>query len=175
MLVGGGQERGRRSGTECVLLIAGLGEAAAVVQRELSALQAHLRACTELLRERLVAELGDAGLRFNGPIDPARRLPNTLSVSFRSLHGPRLVAALAGTVALSAGSACHAHGPALTPSPVLEAMRVPTEDALGTLRLSCGRHTTAEEVRRAARLIAGAVREEKARVEEQGVGAVVTP
>lgn len=58
MLLGGGQERGRRSGTEAVLLLVGLGEAAAIVTRELSALERHLSACTGRLRERLVAELG---------------------------------------------------------------------------------------------------------------------
>lgn len=119
---------------------------------------------------------GGGLLRFNGPADPARRLPNTLSVSFRHLQGPRLVAALARTVAVSAGSACHAHGPARA-SAVLEAMHVPREYALGTLRISCGRHTTAEEVRKAARLIAEAVKRERARVQEEGGdgAAVVTP
>lgn len=58
MLLGGGQEGGRRSGTESVLLIAGLGESATIVTRELPALQRHMAACTELLRELLVAELG---------------------------------------------------------------------------------------------------------------------
>lgn len=49
---------GRRSGTECVLLLAGLGEAAEIAHKEQLLLQQHLANCTKLLRERLVAELG---------------------------------------------------------------------------------------------------------------------
>lgn len=70
-------------------------------------------------------------------------------------------------MALSAGSACHAHGPARA-SAVLEAMHVPGEYALGTLRISCGRHTTVDEVWKAARLIAEVVKRERARVHERG-------
>ena len=57
---------------------------------------------------------------------------------------------------MSAGSACH--GDSTTISYVLEAMGVPEDFAVGTLRISCGRHTTLREVERAAACIVKAVR-----------------
>eukprot|EP00957_Ditylum_brightwellii_P040886 3094966-Ditylum_brightwellii.AAC.1 len=65
----------------------------------------------ELLRASLVARLTEKGISFrvNGPADPAKRLPNTLSISLKGQMGSEVVARLAPQVAFSAGSACH-HG-----------------------------------------------------------------
>jgi len=60
-------------------------------------------------------------------------------------------------VAVSAGSACHAGDAGYKLSPVLEAMRVPPEFGLGTLRISFGRYTTVDEISQASKLIAEAV------------------
>lgn len=88
----------------------------------------------------------DSGLdiRINGHLD--RRLPNTSSVSFRGLEADRILEDLP-TVAASAGAACHSDRVEL--SHVLEAMKVPVEYAMGTIRFSAGRFTTAEEIDRA--------------------------
>ena len=62
------------------------------------------------------------------------------------------------SVACSAGSACHTgHTVLNVMSPVLAAMRVPAEYGLGTFRLSCGRHTTEEEIDIAAKCLVGAI------------------
>jgi cysteine desulfurase len=121
-------------------------------------------------------------LRVNGPKDNDWRLPNTLSVGIAGVVASRLLNRIGGTVAASAGSACHSShddddedggddgGDAnanenenanenVTVSSVLRAMRVPREWAVGTLRLSCGKTTTLAEVETAAAAIADAYKE----------------
>ena len=162
-IVGGGQEGGRRAGTENVMLAAALGAAALVAERELDAIAAHMRACRDRLLAGIRAGLRRAGvdveraLRVNGPRDAARRLPNTLSLSVRGLPAARAVAELGDRVALSAGSACHAGASSM--SAVLRAMGMDEDFGLGTLRLTCGRHTTAEEIDAAAALLVDKIAE----------------
>ncbi|CAM9860056.1 unnamed protein product, partial [Phaeothamnion confervicola] len=162
LLLGGGQEAGRRAGTENVLLLVGLGRAAAVADAELETLAAHMRAMRERLRRRLLSGLGEkyAGrCRFFGPREEALRLPNTLSVSVPGVQAARLLAAVGGVVAASAGAACHsgaAAGVGDGAAGAGTAMGVPVEFALGTFRLSVGRHTTAREVDRGAAVLATA-------------------
>jgi len=153
LLSGGRQEKGSRAGTENVLLIAGMGAAAEVASTEAAALQQHLQA----MRDRLAAGLAEVFprdlVRVNGPSDQRQRLPNTLSISVKGLAASSLLQQLSNKLAASAGTACHSSGgPAV--SPVLAAMRLQPEYAVGTLRLSVGRHTTAAEVDRAVQLIA---------------------
>ena len=136
-LCGGGQEQGLRAGTENVILIVGLGKAAEI-------------ATNELLDEGLPQNGGN--FQVNGPIHLNLKLPNTLSVSFRGILSCKLLEELSEDVAASAGAACHSSsGPTI--SSVLLAMGLPRESALGTLRLSVGRHTTEEDVRIGAHLI----------------------
>ena len=61
MLEGGGQERGRRSGTENPLLVSGIGMACQVVDAELPALSRHMAACSDLMRAKLIHGLGQVG------------------------------------------------------------------------------------------------------------------
>lgn len=135
---GAGHEEGRRAGTESALLAAGLGAAA-----ELVADLAPMRA-VERLRDRLWEGLrerfGD-GVALNG--HPARRLPNTLNVSFVGRVGADILARLDG-VAASTGSACHAGRVEL--SPVLEAMGVAPEVGMGAIRFSLGRTTRRADI-----------------------------
>nr|PZN42696.1 MAG: cysteine desulfurase NifS [Bacillota bacterium] len=149
LIHGAGHEGGRRAGTENVPYIVGLGAACALAGEKLGEEADRLRR----LRDRLHAALRDRveGLRLNG--HPEERLPNTLNVSFPGVAGYDLLAAVPA-VAASTGSACHAGVPA--PSPVLKAMGLPDEVALGAVRLSLGRWTTEEEVDRAAALLAEA-------------------
>jgi cysteine desulfurase len=160
MLHGGGQEGGLRAGTECVPLIVGLGEACRIAAAEAAATRAHMACLRDTLQRRLVDELGGEdgrGVRVHGPSDDAQRLPNTLSLALRRVCAAKLILAMGEEVACSAGSACHASdsGEHVALSPVLQAMGVPAEWAMGTLRLSVGRHTTLEEVQRAADVIVG--------------------
>lgn len=160
-LHGGGQEGGRRAGTESVALLSALGAAAALAAREAVELTAHLAATRNRLQERLLAGLKDAGfgsddVAVHGPRDAVRRLPNTLSIGVRGLRAGPLLAELRTSLAASAGAACHSANSA-TVSSVLAAMEVPRDLAIGTLRLSTGRHTTMAEVDAAAEQLIGAI------------------
>lgn len=157
ILEGGGQEHGLRSGTENVLLMAGMGQACEIVTRTLDKLSLHMAKCTALLRKRLIEELGEDTVQFNGPSDPALRLPNTTSVSFKGVRGFCVVEQLANHVCISSGAACHA-ADQLTISYVLEAMGLSNEWAEGTCRISCGRHTTEGEIEQAVKYISAAVK-----------------
>jgi cysteine desulfurase len=107
------------------------------------------------LRDRLYDLLSREvpGLTLNG--HPTRRLPNTLNVSFSGVDGEELLAATP-QVAASTGSACHAGR--TDPSLVLMAMGMAPERALGAVRLSLGKFTTASDVDLAATALADAWR-----------------
>jgi len=154
---GAGHERGLRAGTENTVHIVALGKACELALATMGERVQHSSQMRELLRASLVARLTEKGISFrvNGPADPAKRLPNTLSISLKGQMGSEVVARLAPQVAFSAGSACH-HGQ-VTVSSVLAAMQIPTEFALGTLRLSVGKDTTEEDVTTAVDCIVKAV------------------
>jgi cysteine desulfurase len=156
LLHGAGHEAGRRPGTENVLEIVGLGHACEIAQRDLTKNMTHFKAMRDRLYEGLRRELGDDAIRLNGPIE--RRLPNTLSLSFREIEASALLSEISEQVAASAGAACHADG--ISISAVLMAMQVPPEWARGTIRFSVGRDTTHQEIDLAIRVIAEAVRRE---------------
>ena len=147
---GANHEQNRRAGTENVIEMVGLGMACRLIRENLAGYVAHMRN----MRDRLENGLMESGadIRVNG--HPEKRLPNTSSVSFRSLEADRVLATLP-TVAASAGAACHSDQ--VEVSHVLAAMIVPTEYAMGTIRFSVGRFTTAEEIDRAVREVMGVV------------------
>ena len=135
---GAGHEAGRRSGTENVLEIVGLGAACELARSWTDDLSiAELR---DRLWEGLRASFGDQVVLHG---HPTLRLPNTLNVGFRGRLGRDVLAAVPH-IAASTGSACHAGS--LQISPVLAAMGVPLDVAHGAIRFSLGRHTTVDEV-----------------------------
>ncbi|GMH33352.1 hypothetical protein BSKO_01186 [Bryopsis sp. KO-2023] len=156
LLRGGGQEAGSRPGTENVLQVVGLGMACEIARKEATAIYQNMMQTREKLHECLISGLGADSVHLNGPTDPSKRLPNTLNVSIDGLDSNKLLSGLGETLAASAGSACHSGEH--SSSPVLEAMKVPGEAAKGTLRLSTGRHTTLEDVARAAEIIVQGVK-----------------
>lgn len=141
LLHGGGQERGLRSGTLNVPGIAGFGIAAEIGAKELE----HKAESLAPLRDRLWAGIEEAvpDARLNGA--PDRRVPGTLNVSIPGTEGETLILLLdrAG-IACSAGSACGSG--AIEPSHVLEAIGVPRDLAIGSLRFSLGRDSSSEDV-----------------------------
>ena len=143
LMHGASHEHDRRAGTENVIEMAGLGQACELIERNLPAYAAHMAA----MRDRLERGLLDSGMdaRVNG--HPDKRLPNTLSISFRGVEADRVLSGLP-TVAASAGAACHSDR--VEVSHVLAAMNVPEEYAMGTLRLTVGRFTTKDEIDRAS-------------------------
>jgi cysteine desulfurase len=151
LTLGGGQEGGRRPGTEPVALIVGLGAACALARRDLDLEGARVAALRDALWGRLGA--GIPGLRWTGQGAPL--LPNTLHVRVPGCDGAAILAR-APDVAASTGSACHADDGTL--SGVLGAMGLPAHEARGALRLTLGRGTTPADVERAAAAIVAATR-----------------
>jgi len=147
--LGGGHERGLRPGTENVASIVGLGVACERARLDLDVESERVRGLRDLLWERLKGQI--PGLAMNG--HRVERLPNTLSVRFPDVSGIALLAATP-SLAASTGSACHG-GEA---PQVIVAMGVPPRDALGTVRLTLGRGSTEEQVRRAAEVLSEAWR-----------------
>ncbi len=150
LIHGAEHEGNRRAGTENVLEIVGLGRGAEVAARDLDKNARHL----QTLRDRLHRALERAltGVKLNG--HPVKRLPNTLNVGFRGVEANALLSLIDG-VAASPGAACHSGETRV--SRVLEAMRVPMEYAMGAVRFSTGRETSADDVDRAAELVVTAV------------------
>jgi cysteine desulfurase len=147
LLDGGGHERGFRSGTLAVPLIAGLGVAAELAARErddearqVSALRDRLET---LLNERL------PGVQRNG--HPVETLPGNLNLSFEGVDGEALLMNVRD-VAVSSGSACSSAQP--EPSHVLRAMGVPEHLARASLRFGLGKFNTPEEIDFAATYVA---------------------
>ena len=152
-LHGADHESDRRPGTENVLSIVALGRACALAARDLDKNATHFLAMRDRLHDAFVTALGDQVFRLNG--HPQKRLPNTLSLSFRGIEANTLLAEIGEQVAASAGAACHADG--IDVSAVLEAMQVPIDWAMGTVRFSVGRDTSSEDVDRAAGIVSEAV------------------
>lgn len=150
-VLGASHESGRRAGTENVLEIVGLGKACEIAARDLEKNQQHSRSLRDRLWEGLKDELPDIVL--NG--HPDRRLPNTLSVSFPAIDANTLLDELS-EIAASPGAACHTD--VAEPSAVLAAMKVPFENALGTIRFSTGRLNDEQQIDKAIDYIANAVR-----------------
>ncbi|QDZ39606.1 cysteine desulfurase [Euhalothece natronophila Z-M001] len=143
-LIGGGQERGLRSGTQAVSAIAALGVAAKLARLEMPQETPRL----EGLREQLFDLLADCPYVIPTG-DRAHRLPHHVSLivdsPLENITGKTLVRQLnlAG-IGVSAGSACNSGK--LKPSPVLLAMGYSEKRALSGLRLTLGRSTTAEDI-----------------------------
>jgi cysteine desulfurase len=152
ILWGGGQERGKRSGTENVPGIVGLGKAAELAAVTIASESERLA----VLRDRLIAGVLAAvpESRLNG--HPTQRLPNNASFSFDYVEGESvcLNLDLAG-ISASPGSACSSTSTA--PSHVLRALGLPQHLAFGSLRLSLGRWTTDEEIDQVLKALPGIV------------------
>jgi cysteine desulfurase len=147
-IIGGGQEDGRRSGTEAVPNIVALGRASTLAKDSTSHVE--IAALRDRLEQTILRSI--PGTRVNGITDPQKRLPNTSNISFDAVIGPDIVTALndAG-ICISTGSACHADS--ANASPVLTAMKVPKSRALGSVRFSVGRYNTEGEIDETLRVL----------------------
>lgn len=147
LIHGAGQERSLRAGTENILEIVGLGKAAEIGLRDLEKNNLHLTLMRNLLRTELEKQIPE--IHFHSSLDHS--LPNTLSVAFRGIPADTMLSSLPN-LAASAGAACHPAG--VSASHVLEAMHVETELAMGTIRFSTGKYTTANEIMAAVNMVA---------------------
>ena len=169
LIRGGGQEAGRRSGTENVAYIVGLGKAAALMRE---ALEKDAHAGIAENRNHLERRLGEEieGVIFNGSRE--QRVPTCAHVSFAGCEGAGLLILLdeAG-VQISTGSACMTGKQ--EPSHVQKAMGISNEQARSSLRISLSGFTTREEIDEAVERIKKAVAKLRQVQGGGGVGPVV--
>lgn len=138
---GGGQENGLRSGTYNVPGIVGLGKACAILLKEELAEQNRLREYQQDLEQFFINE--NAAI-ING--FKCNRLPNVSNISFDGIDAQRLIAKLNNEFAFSLGSACTSA--IQGPSHVLTAMGLTSTIIKGSIRISLGRMTTSEELKK---------------------------
>ena len=140
-MMGGGQERERRSGTENVPGIVGMAEAFRLACQERETTAARCVA----MRDRIIEGLQDRveHAHLNG--HPVERLPNNVNISFEAVEGEPILLGLdfAG-ISASSGSACSSAS--LEPSHVLLAIGLAAELAQGSVRITLGKDNTDEEV-----------------------------
>jgi cysteine desulfurase len=148
LIAGGGQENGRRGGTENVAAIAGLGKAAERASEYLSQKKARVRSMRDRFEETILQTVSGASVNGAG----AERVPNTSSFSFEGIESPAALLLLdRHRICCSAGSACRTGSQEA--SHVLRAMNPEGDDARRSLRFSFGRFNTEAQVDRAIEVI----------------------
>lgn len=152
-LLGGGQENGRRSGTENVPGIVGMGCAAELARDAMDADAQRLSALRDAFEEGVRTRFPNA--RFHG--DPSRRLPNTSNFALPGIEAKALLVVLDRLgIACSTGSACNSGSP--DASHVLRAMGVDNDEAKSSLRFSFGRMNREEDAAAAVEILTEAAR-----------------
>lgn len=140
---GGGQERGKRAGTENVAGIVGMAAALRIAQSEMVRKQKEETILRNYFIKEVLREIPD--VRLNGHAE--KRLPGNVNFSFAKVSGTALLVLLEEEgIYASAGSACSAGTTSL--SHVIKAIQVPKEYAYGTIRFSLGRETTKKEIQK---------------------------
>jgi cysteine desulfurase len=140
-IIGGGQEQGRRSGTEAVPNLVALGRAAKLAIE--SPVHDHLRRLRDALEDAILKRFTNA--RLNGTANRDKRLPNTANISFEGDDGAEILRRLdVDGICVSTGSACNADS--VEVSAVLRAMKIPRETARGSIRFSVGRYNSEVEI-----------------------------
>ena len=153
LIHGGGQERGRRAGTENVAGIVGLAEALRLAQEEQSERVHRVTALRDRTIAGILTAIPDSYLTGH----PRERLPNLASFCFAGVSGESLLLALDQRgIMVSTGSACTSGS--LDPSHVLLALKLPVDLANGSLRISFGYENTAAEVEKVLTILPPLIR-----------------
>ena len=141
LIIGGHQEDNRRSGTENVPYIIGLGKACEIAEGFVKEEQTEVRRLRDRLEKGIKEQLTHVVISGEN----SERLPNTSNVSFECVEGEAtlLLLDMAG-IATSSGSACTTGS--AEPSHVLQAMGIPPVTSRGTIRFSLSRYSTEDEV-----------------------------
>ncbi len=155
LIHGGGQEQGKRAGTENVAGVVGFGRACELAERRLLAGDAtRIAALRDQLEKSMLAAV--EGAKVNGHRE--LRLPNTLNMTLPGIRGESLVLVLDRTgIYFSSGSACKSGNP--DPSHALKAMGLSDEEAHCAVRFSLGHETTAEDIEYTLECFSKALRE----------------
>jgi cysteine desulfurase len=152
VLLGGGQERGLRSGSEDLASIEGMAAAADLMAAEMGAEVPRIQAIRDRLVERVLAEIPDSHL--NG--HPEQRVPNNAHFRFHGVEGEAMILSLRDEgVAASTGSACSSK--TLEPSHTLISCGLLHEEAHGSLEFTFGRWSTMEDVDRIMAVLPGVI------------------
>ena len=150
LIAGGGQENGRRGGTENVASIVGLGKAAELAAKYLEEGKCSIRSMRDRFEKAILASI--SGASVNGAPAAAGRIPNTSSLSFEGIESPAALILLdRHGLCCSAGSACKTGSQEA--SHVLRAMNPNGDGARRSLRFSFGRFNTEAEIDRAIELV----------------------
>jgi len=148
LILGGGQEEGRRAGTSAVPNIVGLGAACSLARTNNE--HSRIESMRNHLEDDILNNIPNAYL--NGSADRTKRLPNTSNISFEHVDGQSILASLDHEgICVSTGSACHSA--THESSPTLQAMNVPYSRAQGSIRFSVGRYNTQEEIEKALQVL----------------------
>jgi cysteine desulfurase len=151
--MGGHQEHNRRGGTESVPLVAALGKAAELAEKNMAVEQTRVGALRDRLEKGLLA--GAPSAMVNG--DREHRLPNTTNISFEFVEGEAILLMLDQFgICASSGSACTSGS--LEPSHVMRAMGVPFTAAHGSIRFSLSVYNTEEEIDRVIEVLPPIIR-----------------
>ncbi len=141
MLIGGGQERGRRSGTPNVPGIIALGKAAELELMHLEEATKRERILRDKLEQAILSKIPDCEVNGGG----SERLPNTTNIGFKYIEGEAILFGLNQYgICASSGSACSSGS--LEPSHVLRSMGLPYTILHGSIRFSLCRYTTEDEI-----------------------------
>ena len=151
-MLGGGHERGNRSGTLNVPGIVGMGEAANCILQDLDEDILRLQTLGSLLADKLRQGIPEA--QVNGPLE--NRLPGNWNISIPGVGAEKLILAMRN-LCISSGAACASAQQG--PSHVLKAMGLSDQRCHGSLRFGLGRFTTEKEVLSAAAQVASAVQQ----------------
>ena len=148
LIAGGGQENGRRGGTENVASIVGLGKAAEVALKYLAEGKCNVRSMRDRFEKSVLEAVSGASVNGAG----AARLPNTSSLSFEGIESPSALLLLDRQgICCSAGSACRTGSQEA--SHVLRAMNPSSDGARRSLRFSFGRFNTDAQIDRAIEVV----------------------
>ena len=156
VLLGGGQERGLRSGTEDLASIAGMAAAADIMAVEMPAEVERIRGIRDSLVARVLAEIPDSHLN-GAPLDrPGGRLPNNAHFRFEGVEGEAMILSLRDLgVAAATGSACSSK--TLEPSHTLISCGLLHEEAHGSLEFTFGRYSEQQDVDRIMAALPGVI------------------
>ena len=149
-MLGGGHERGNRSGTLNVPGIVGMGEAANCILQDLDEDILRLQTLGSLLADKLRQGIPEA--QVNGPIE--NRLPGNWNISIPGIGAEKLILAMRN-LCISSGAACASAQQG--PSHVLKAMGLSDERCHGSLRFGLGRFTTETEINEAVEMVTNAL------------------
>jgi len=156
---GGGQEKGKRSGTENVAGIVGMGEAIKLSYKEFEYNNRKILNLRNYFISRLKETFNN--IKINGSLE--ERLPGNINASFQNIDGQQLLLELDEYgICASAGSACSTGDS--KPSHVLKAIGLSNGDAFGTLRFALGKENTKQEIDYTVKILKNSVKKLKSKL-----------